>query len=402
MHLLIIGHTAHYKHNGSYVGWGTTVEETDWIAKAYDKVTHLCCEHLGSVPPSFLPYQSKNIEIKTVPPAGGLRLAQKATVVTNTPIYQSAIHKAISLADVVFVRCPGSIGLHGMLAVSARRPKYLWIKYAGNYDQPEAPSHRFQKRWVARKLHRGPVTVNGKWPNQPSHVYSFVNPSTTLAQVADARLAAANKNLDGVIRMIFVGRATKAKGLGTTLEIFKQFVEQSGVEATLDVVGDGENRAEFEAYATENGLADRVIFHGWLAHGEIFELLRRAHFKLLPSISSEGWPKVLSEAMTFGVVPLASNISAIPQILNETGAGLALDAADPTAYVDALKRLVTNPANWHEMSAAGVAAAPRFTYERYLLALDQMLADSHGDSPMNQTLIADLKQQFAALPNSAV
>ena len=37
--------------------------------------------------------------------------------------------------------------------------------------------------------------------------------------------------------------------------------------------------------------------------------------------------------MAYGVVPLASTVSCIPQILGETGSGLALPAKDTDAYV---------------------------------------------------------------------
>ncbi len=47
---------------------------------------------------------------------------------------------------------------------------------------------------------------------------------------------------------------------------------------------------------------------------------------------SEGWPKILSEAMMFGVVPLASDISSIPQIFSSTGTGIAISPIDVNIY----------------------------------------------------------------------
>ena len=41
----------------------------------------------------------------------------------------------------------------------------------------------FQRKWLRRGLFGGPVTVNGRWPQQPQHVHSFDNPSMTLREV---------------------------------------------------------------------------------------------------------------------------------------------------------------------------------------------------------------------------
>jgi hypothetical protein len=49
MQLLVIGHTAHYERDGQIVGWGPTVREICWLAKAFDRVTHLACLHSGPV-----------------------------------------------------------------------------------------------------------------------------------------------------------------------------------------------------------------------------------------------------------------------------------------------------------------------------------------------------------------
>ena len=75
---------------------------------------------------------------------------------------------------------------------------------------------------------------------------------------------------------------------------------------------------------------------------------------------------MLSEAMAYGVVPLAGAVSSIPQILQETGAGLALPPEDPDAYVQAILNFLEKPELWKQASTAGVAAAPQFSYSQYL------------------------------------
>ena len=73
-----------------------------------------------------------------------------------------------------------------------------------------------------------------------------------------------------------------------------------------------------------------------IRHKEVAKFYSPAHFFLLPSSSSEGWPKVLSEAMAYGVVPIASSISSIPQILREAGSGKTFPPDKIISFVNAI------------------------------------------------------------------
>jgi glycosyltransferase involved in cell wall biosynthesis len=261
-----------------------------------------------------------------------------------------------------------------------------------------AVSHRFQRDWLHRGLFAGPVTVNGRWPGQPQHVYTFDNPSLTLQDVEQARGAVLGKRLERPVRMLFVGRTAAAKGLGVVLQAVRDLLVgeegASGLELSLDVLGDGSERATFERQSHELGLDGVVRFHGWVGHTDVYAHLRDAHLVLLPS-QTEGWPKVLSEAMAFGVVPVSSQVSAIPQVLAETGTGMALPPGNVRGYVQAIRQLVGEPALWRQMVEAGLRAAPRFTYERYLLRLDEMLRGVYGESGFDRRLTDELSAQWA-------
>ncbi len=396
MHLLIIGHTAHYWRDGQIVGWGPTVKEVDWLAQVFDRVTHLACMHDGSAPPSALPYKSDKVRCVFVPPAGGLSLRDKARVALNAPLYIRAILRCIPQADVVQVRCPGGLGMYGMVLASLFRGKQGWAKYAGNWvESGRVPlSFSFQRWWLRAGLFGGPVTINGKWPNQPEHIFAFDNPSLTLEDIRRARGPARAKVLDKPIRLVFVGRTDTAKGLGVALEVVER-LRASCPQLSLDVLGDGPGRPKFESLARQMGLADTVRFAGWVPHDRVRDFLGRAHFMLLPSMT-EGWPKVLSEAMTYGVVPIASQVSAIPQVLAEVGSGVALPADDVAGFVQAILFIMDDPAGWREMVEAGLRAASRFSYERYLVRLDEMFEAFYGSSPFDARRLQDLREQVRA------
>jgi glycosyltransferase involved in cell wall biosynthesis len=393
MRLLIIGHTAHYLRDGQIVGWGPTIKEVNWLARVFDSLTHLACFHDGTAPDSALPYDTDKINFVSVPPAGGLTLQDKLQFFQVSPQYISAIRKSLPTADVIQVRLPGPLGLCAMLIMGFERLKIRWTKYAGNWGATETitSSHAFQRWWLKRGFTHGPVTVNGKWPNSPQHIYSFDNPSLTLNEISRARVYCKEKQLVSPIKMIFVGRLEPAKGVDFCLDIIHKMHNQVGVH--LAVLGDGPERSKLQAKSALLKIEPFVTFHGWVPHDEVKRHLAEAHFILLPS-ASEGWPKVLSEAMAYGVVPVASNVSAIPQILSETQTGFALPPSDVDQYVQAILDLVKEPFKWKAMIDSGLRAAPRFSYEQYILNLDKMFHSYYGASPMNQSEVNKLREQI--------
>ena len=82
----------------------------------------------------------------------------------------------------------------------------------------------------------------------------------------------------------------------------------------------------------------------------------------------------MSEAMAFGAVPLASDVSSIPQVLNKTGAGKAIPPSDVEAYLEAILLFYANPQSWQAASAAGKIAAVEYTYEHYLQCVQKLFS----------------------------
>ncbi len=383
--LLVISHTPHYRAGDRVAGWGATVRELDHLAMLFDTLVHVAPLYAEAAPASALPYAAPNVRLHAVAPAGGDHLADKLGIVRRAPSYRRAIDAELADATAVHVRCPANISLIALLHLLRRRPaRPSWFKYAGNWlpDGPDPWSYRLQRRLLLSGRHEGVVTVNGRWPDQPAFVYSFHNPSLTQAEIVAGGRAAQHKTLAAPLSLLFVGRLEAAKGTGRALEIAAELAAR-GVDFRFDFVGDGPERAAYEAWADAHGLAERVCFHSWQPRPALAAFYGRAHFFVLPS-ASEGWPKVLSEAMAYGTVVVASAVSSIPQILEQTGAGTAVAVDDVAGFADAICGYVQAPARWQAASLAGAAAAPWFSYDTYLKRVQALFEDN-----WNMTLRAE-------------
>ncbi|MDO9537349.1 MAG: glycosyltransferase [Thermoplasmata archaeon] len=380
MKLLIISNMSHYLRHDRIVGWGPTVQEIDYLSNIFQEIRHIACLHQGPAPLSSLPYRSERINLIPVPATGGDDFFDKLGILRAAPIYLKKILHEISWADMIHIRCPANIPLLSIILLTLLpHPKFRWVKFAGNW-KPEGDdpwSYAFQRWWLRKGIHRGIVTVNGRWPDQPSHVYSFLNPCLSLAELKDSAETHKRKELKFPLNLLFVGRVETAKGVGRVLQIAENLAAK-GIGINLHIVGDGPERPAFQKFVENNGLSPQVIFHGWLPKPALADFYSQAHFFILPSSASEGWPKVVSEAMAYGAVPLAGAVSSIPQILAASGAGKALPPLDIDAFVEAILAYIKQPECWQEASQAGMAAAPRFTYEYYLQALRQTFQAAWG------------------------
>jgi len=366
---------SHYRQDQRIVGWGPTVQEINHLAQVFEEIRHIACLHLGHSPSCALPYVSDRVKFIPVPPSGGDRMIEKIKVLLLIPLYIRTVLKELSKVDIIHVRCPANISLIVLVMISMLPyRRRLWIKYAGNWDpKGKAPwASRFQRWWLRRGFHRGVVTVNGTWPHQPKHVYSLMNPCISDEELALAGNLIKGKQFCQPIRFIFVGRFDENKGVLRVLKIFEH-VRKMGIICSLDLVGDGPEREKVQALAKRENLTNLIKFHGWLPRPSLPSIYAPCHIILCPSLT-EGWPKVLGEAMAYGVVPIAGNSGSIPQYLERFRIGKAIKADDIEAYVAAVSHYASNPEMWLKESANGIKAATHFSYKNYLKNIRSILA----------------------------
>ena len=357
------------------VGWGATVREIDALATLFDSVVHIAPLHRGPAPGSSLPYRAPNVRLHAVPPTGGLRWWDKSKILLRYPDYVRAILLERGKADVVHIRTPANIGMVSLLFFGlVRRPRARWAKYAGDWqrERPEPWSYRIQKWWLKNNLHRGMVTINGRSPEAAPHIHSFLNPCLTEGELEQGAAASRDKDLRQPVRLVFVGRLEAVKGVGVCLEVLAQ-LQRARVGASLDLIGEGREQPRFEQQARNLGISSGVNFHGGLARGLLGQFYAQAHFILLPSSASEGWPKVLSEAMAYGAVPIASPVGSISEHLGRFEVGRVIQAREACAFTQTIEDYLANSALWQEESIKAVRAARQFSYTNYLVAVRDLL-----------------------------
>ena len=101
------------------------------------------------------------------------------------------------------------------------------------------------------------------------------------------------------VRVLFSGRLMPEKGLYDLLEAMALVVRQE--ECTLLIAGEGAIEGDLRRRAADLGLQDRVEFLGFLDQEDLGAVYARADMLVLPSYYGEGFPTVISEAMSHGL-----------------------------------------------------------------------------------------------------
>lgn len=387
MKLLVVSHTPHYLRGGEIVGFGPTVREICHLARLFDSVVHLAPLHAQEAPASALPYgepAGSRVILRPIAPSGGDGLAAKLGILLRAPSFLRSLRREVAAADVWHLRAPANVALLAMAGFGLLPERPCWIKYAGNWRPQdgralggalgEAWSYGWQRRWLARPRANVAVTVNGRWPGDPPHVFPFRNPSFTAAELAAARAEAGSRRSPSRgdrLELLFAGRLDEPKGAGRAIEILARLLAK-GIDARLALAGGGADRPAWEQLARQLGCAGNTEFLGELPRPAIEPHYRRAHFLLLPTRSSEGWPKVLSEAMAYGALPLAGAVSSIPQLLAAAGAGRALPPLDLDAFCSAIEGYLADGSLFAAEASRAREAAADFTYDRHLAAVQEL------------------------------
>jgi glycosyltransferase involved in cell wall biosynthesis len=119
-------------------------------------------------------------------------------------------------------------------------------------------------------------------------------------------------------------------------------------------LGGGSLRDELEAFAAEQGVADRVRFLG--DRSDVRELLRG--FDLLAvSSRTEGYSVVLVEASAVGLPIVATRVGGNAEIVRDGVSGLVVPPSDPAALAAGMRALLDDAARASRMGEAARAWA---------------------------------------------
>ncbi len=284
-----------------------------------------------------------------------------------SPTVPSLLAKKCARADVPFIMGPLNGGVPWPREFdAARRAEKEWLSYVRS-------AYKLLPGYGSTRKHSSAIIVGSKdtWALEPKRYEAklryipenAVDPSRfTVVRSHRAKLP---------LRIAFVGRLVPYKGCDMLLEAAAPLIRAG--QLTVEVIGDGPQRAELDAIVAREGIGAGVTMAGWVAHADLQHRLSKCDLFGFPSIREFGGGVVL-EAMAVGLVPIVVRYGGPGELVTHD-TGFLLKIASRSSIVSELRTVLEK-----------LVAQPEVIEPLSMAAREHVLTHFTWDAKATQTL----------------
>jgi len=293
------------------------------------------------------------------------------------------IIREILNADAVHAPIPGDIGTIGMLAAFFFK-KPLFVRYCGNWENKRTFAEIFWKWFLIRFAgNRNVFLATGGCKKPPSSKNVNIKWvfSTSMSEKELTRNAVPNKEIhNNKIVIATLGRQEKGKGTELLIESLTKLIKIYP-EIILNIIGDGSQLHKYKQLTHHLGVSKNVIFHGYLAHDEAIQVLKKSDLFCFPTLS-EGFPKAVLEALSCNLPVITTNVSVLPELISDK-CGRIIDVPSPENISKNIIELISNPNEYKRLSINAGNKALDYSIETWQQTLKMHLEESWGKLQVN-------------------
>ncbi|MAM29632.1 MAG: hypothetical protein CMC13_11475 [Flavobacteriaceae bacterium] len=366
--LLVISDTTVFKRDGKAYGFGPVVKEIDAMLHLFKEITWIGFNRQAQAyNKSSLLISSERVKVIPLQHVGGTTLKDKVSIIKQYPSMWKIINSEIKKHTYIHCRAPSNPAFIAMRLSKKYPKKQFWFKYAGNWVGKVPYFYRLQRDLLKKLNKNSLITVNGTWDNQSENILAFENPCLTESHRKEGEVTIQGKLYTKHKKYCFVGGLNHNKGILLLLEALKTTINEEFGE--LHIVGDG--NLEHVVSSKVSGLNHKINLHGSLSKKQVHEVYKKCHFIVLPS-KSEGFPKVIGEAMNFGCIPIVSDISCIGQYIDTDKTGFLITPIDEVEIKKALQKSFSlSEEKFKNIINLNYKLAEKFTYTHYLERIEK-------------------------------
>lgn len=181
--------------------------------------------------------------------------------------------------------------------------------------------------------------------------------------------------------ILSVGRLVEKKGFEDLIRACG-ILRDKGLNFRCEIIGKGPREAAIRELISQLNLNNHVRLLGAKPQDDVVAIYEQATVFALPCIVAEdgnrdGLPTVLLEAMAMGLPTVSTNLTGVPEIIDDESTGLLVPPQDPPALASALTRLLSDMALGKSMGdAARIKVAREFDLRQNVSTLHGWLNDS--------------------------
>lgn len=370
MIFLICTHVTHKFYENKYFAYSPYIKEMNLWLKNVEEV--IIVAPIKNEKPNVIesPIISNNIKFLPLKEFNILNIKEVSFALLYFPYNFYKIWKGMILADHIHIRCPGNIGLLSSICQILFPFKKKTVKYAGNWDlESKQPwSYKLQKFITSNSLisKNIKVLIYGEWKSKSKNLLPFFTASYSNKDKVNFEKPDINKK----VRLIFVGTLSPGKNPIDSITLLN-LIRKEGIHADLYFCGDGILKEKLKEYIDKLDLNNSAFIMGNMSQSELVEYYIKSHFLVFLS-DSEGWPKVVAEAMWWGCIPVVKPISCLPNMLDFGKRGII----HKDNFIDTLNQIINYIKKPHEFNQISILAsnwARNFTVEKFEQEIKKLL-----------------------------
>lgn len=371
MKIVVFSHKECWRSPDSPTGWATDggfVFHMQALASLTDELEIICFESQRK-PEGEVFFKDPKLSFSPIAlkPYSGIR--RKLWVVYLGITRFHFFKRKIRQADLIHTPIPSDLSTLAMV-LARRMKKPLFIRHCGNWLAPATRAEFFWKNFMEKHAGQGVVGLATGGGTEPP---GKVNPSIRWifsSSLLNAEISALSTDRvpeisKGCVNLVTVSRQTINKGAGRTIEAIS-VLKKRGYKLRFEVIGRGDYLGALRARVKDLNLEENVDFLGQLESREVMAALGRADIFVFPSTASEGFPKAVLEALASGLPVVTSRTSVLPDLVENTQSGFALEDLSPESLADTLEKLITEKELYKSCSTNAANTAKEFSLEKWI------------------------------------
>jgi len=347
-------------HLGTETGWRGGEAQALFLARG---LAPLGRRSVVAAPPgSELLKRAASAGLETVPfaargewdVAAARRLARLAAEIPAPIVHAHTAHAAGLALLARLLGCRARVVASRRVSFPLRPPVLGRLKYAWGVDRIIAVSEAIRRSLVRQGIDPARVVA----------VHSGIESARFAAgrrEPARTALRRAGSFPDDALVIGTVGHLAAHKGIDRFLDA-AALVARAEPRARFVIVGRGDEERALRDQAVRLGLEGRVLFAGF--RDDLPDLYAALDLFALASISGEGSPAVLKEAMAAGIPVVSSSLDGVEEIIEDARHGLLTPPGDAAAMARALERLSADAPLRARLAGAARGRAAEFSIDR--------------------------------------
>ena len=253
---------------------------------------------------------------------------ETAEIIKEQDIHHIHLHFASPLVELAYV-------LHRFLGIS-----YTFTTHANDiFVNPSS----FLRKWAESS--KRVITVsefNKKYMNAtfniPLEKIDIVNYCIYVDRIEPIK-----KYTNDSFKIVSISRLVEKKGYHYLLEACK-ILKDSNVEFSCEILGEGPQRSVLQSIVAKHDLQAEVTLGGFVKHEDVFGFIGSGSIFVLPCVCAvdndmDGIPNVLMEAMALEVPTLSTDITGIPELIDDGIDGIIVPQNDSKSLAEAILKI---------------------------------------------------------------